>query len=180
MEQRRLEIEADMRRDLDDADLDLRDPFVISDSAGACGARRRYLLPADNLETVDEALDRVDALAEDEPDEEPTIGSPQEDASSAMVYQRATGEDEDAYIEEMCGVPDPEDELEEVEVEEEPAVLQAKWETFRFRGNDYVLHPMPQNTLRTEKKRLWFKHGDLSFMISLRKFRQQNLWCGVG
>ena len=88
-----------------------------------------------------------------EPEAEPTASSPQGDASNL----ERTGEGEDIVIEEMYGAPPPEDEV----------VLSAARETFNFRGGEFVLHEMPQDTLQKPHKRLWFHHGDLVFFTGL-------------
>ena len=81
VEQRRAEIERDMRRDLADTDLDFEAPVILPDND---------LLPVENDgetnlveagETVDEALDVIEALREEEPEGEPAVSSPQGDAS---------------------------------------------------------------------------------------------------
>ena len=73
--------------------------------------------------------DRAGALAEDEPDAE----------------RGAPCEDEDAYIEEMYGAPDPEEPADEIALREER-------ETFRFHGASYILHEMPQDSLVTSRR----------------------------
>ena len=81
-----------------------------------------------------------------EPEAEPTASNLEQ-----------TGEGEDIIIEEMYGAPQPEEEV----------VLGAARETFTFRGGEFVLHEMPQATLRKPHKRLWFHHGDLVFFSGL-------------
>ena len=60
-------------------------------------------------------------------------------------------------MEEMYGAPPPEDEI----------TLRAARETFHFRGGEFVLHDMPQATLKKHRKRLWLHHGDLLFFTGL-------------
>ena len=153
MEQRRAEIERDMQRDLAEGDLDFEAPFILPDTD---------LVPVENNgetnfvaagETVDEALDIIEALREVEPEAEPAASSPRGDAPNL----EQTGEGEDIIIEEMYGAPQPEEEV----------ALSAARETFNFRGGEFVLHEMPQATLRKPHKRLWFHHGDLVFFTGL-------------
>ena len=152
-EQRRAEIKRDMQRDLAEGDLDFEAPFILPDTE---------LVPVENNgetnfvaagETVDEALDIIEALREVEPEAEPAASSPRGDASNL----ERTGEGEDLIIEEMYGAPPPEEEV----------VLSAARETFSFRGGDFVLREMPQDTLQKPHKRLWFHHGDLLFFTGL-------------
>ena len=56
-----------------------------------------------------------------------------------------------------CGAPPLEEEI----------VLRAARETFHFRGGEFVLHDMPQDTLKKPRKRLWFHHSDLVFFTGL-------------
>ena len=97
------------------------------------------------------SLDMVDALPEDEPD----------------------AEHEDAYIEEMYGAPNAEEAdatlAEEGEaVEEGEAARKVRREFFRFRGSNYPLFDLPQESLRPERKKLWFKHGDVPARVRRR------------
>ena len=103
--------------------------------------------------TVDEALDLIEALRGVEPEAEPAASSPRGDAS----ILENTGEGEDMYMEEMYRAPQPEDEV----------TLRAARETFNFRGGEFVLHDMPQDTVNKPRKRLWFYHGDLVFFTGL-------------
>ena len=153
VKQRRAEIERDMQRDLAEGDLDFEAPFILPDTE---------LVPVENNretnfvaagETVDEALDIIEALREVEPEAEPAASSPRGDASNLG----GTGEGEDMVIEEMYGAPPPEEEI----------VLRAARETFHFRGGEFVLRDMPQDTLKKPRKRLWFHHGDLVFFTGL-------------
>ena len=153
VEQRRAEIERDMQRDLAEGDLDFEAPFILPDTE---------LVPVENNgetnfvaagETVDEALDIIEALREVEPEAEPAASSLRGDASNL----ERTGEGEDLIIEEMYGAPPPEEEV----------VLSAARETFSFRGGDFVLREMPQDTPQKPHKRLWFHHGDLLFFTGL-------------
>ena len=99
-------------------------------------------------ETVDEALDVIEALREDEPEGEPEASSPRGNAS----ILETTGEGEDACVEEMYRAPQTEDEV----------TLRAARETFRFHGGEFTLYDMPQSSL-VKPKRLWFRRGDLVF-----------------
>ena len=84
---------------------------------------------------------------------EPAASSPRGDASNLD----GAGEGEDMFIEEMYGAPPLEEEI----------VLRTARETFHFRGGEFVLHDMPQDTLKKPRKRLWFHHGDLVFFTGL-------------
>ena len=77
VEERRAEIERDMRRDLDEGDLDLEAPFVIPDNDLVAVENNDETNFVDHGETVDEALDMIDALQEVEPESEPAVSSPQ-------------------------------------------------------------------------------------------------------
>ena len=150
VEQRRVEIERDMKRDLAEGDLEFEAPFILPGPD---------LVPVENNwetnfvesgETVDEALDIIEALREVEPEAEPAASSPRGNASSL------DGTGEDLCIEEMYGAPPSEDEI----------ILSATRETFHFRGGEIVLHDM-QATLKKPRKRLWFHHGDLLIFAGL-------------
>ena len=98
--------------------MDFEAPFILPDTE---------LVPVENNgetncvaagETVDEALDIIEALREVEPEAEPAASSPRGDASNL----EQTGEGEDIVIEEMYGAPQPEEEV----------VSSAARETFNF------------------------------------------------
>ena len=109
--------------------------------------------------TLDEALDLIDlTLFQNMSRMRSQLASPQQ--KQAPSYQRAAGADDDAYIEEMCGILNPEEPEVEVSLREER-------ETFHFRGSDYAPHDMPRETLVTPKKRVWLHHGDLLFFAGL-------------
>ena len=176
LEERRAEIERDMRRDLADGDLDLEAPFVIPDNDLVAVEHNEEATFVNPNETVDEALDVIEALHEVEPESEPAVSSPRGDASRSIEN---TGLMEDIYLQEMYGTSPAEDEV----------TLKAAKETFKFEGSDYVLHEMTQDSLNKPGKRLWFHHGDLVFFTGLvrgnftRDFPEvkhdQGLWTSI-
>ena len=176
LEERRAEIERDMRRDLADGDLDLEAGFVIPDNDLVAVENNEEATFVNPNETVDEALDVIEALHEIEPESEPAASSPRGDASRSIEN---TGLIEDIYLQEMFGTSPAEDEV----------TLKAAKETFKFEGSDYVLHEMTQESLNKPSKRLWFHHGDLVFFTGLvrgnftRDFPEvkhdQGLWTSI-